>query len=380
VDACGLGHSLLESGDIDTATHWFEQAVALEPRNGSFYWNLVFSRSGQVGDATLEAMQRLAVEIDSLSVKQQIELQFALASAYESAGRYDDAFRWLQTGNTLKRRTIRYEEAATMRLFHALETTFMHLLASRALRNCGNPSTRPVFVFGMPRSGTTLVEQLLSAHPLISAAGELSLLERLMQDVFFPLLGGSELISAESMRSTIRTIGDRYLTETNAIAANARFTSDKQPHNFCFAPMIHLALPSARMIHVKRDWIDTCLSCYATLFADDSVTYSYDLGELARYYRAYVQMMSVWRKILPPGSILEVEYETLVADFENTARRIVAHCSLPWDERILEFHRVKRPVRTESRVQVRRPLYTSSVGRSRRFARHLPGLVDALTL
>jgi len=377
-DASALGLSLLESGDIDTAAYWFEQALALEPRNGSFYWNLVFSRGGNVDDATIEAMQRLLLEIDTLPAPQQIDLQFALASVYESAGRYDDAFRRLQIANTLKRRTLAYDETATLRLFHTFEITFTHMLGTSALRRCGNPSTRPIFIFGMPRSGTTLVEQILSAHPAVFAAGELPLFERAVQELWLPWLRGTAPLTGNSVCSAVRAIGDWYLSNTNADARDAQRVTDKQPHNFCFVPMIHLALPNARLIHVKRDWLDTCVSCYATLFSEDAVGYSYDLGELARYYRAYQHMMSVWRTHLAPGAMLEVEYEALIGDFAHEAQRIVAYCMLPWDKGVLDFHSTKRQVRTASRVQVRSPLYSSSIGRSRRFAPHLKVLVDAL--
>jgi tetratricopeptide (TPR) repeat protein len=370
---------LLELGDVAAAGSCFERALTLAPCNGSYYWNLAFSRSGHVDNATLDAMERLSRESDALPPVQAIELRFALACTYEARARYDESFGYLKTANSLKRVTLQYNEDSTLRLFGALEKNFTHLFACAELRNCGNPSTRPIFVFGMPRSGTTLVEQLLSVHPSVSAGGELQLFERTLEENWLPVVARSTDISIEDVCAIVRTVGDRYLNASDAFAGLAARTTDKQPHNFCYAPMINLALPNARMIHVKRNGIDTCMSCFATLFADDSITYSYDLGELGRYYNGYDRMMSAWRKILPANRFLEVDYETLVVDFEKEARRIVAFCDLPWDARILNFHEARRPIRTASRVQVRRPLYRSSVGRASNFAAHLKPLTDVLT-
>lgn len=381
--ACNLGEILLDIGDIDASIECFERAVSLEPRNVHFYWNLVLSRLGSIDEQKLADMERLHDEVDTLPRTQRIELHFALASVYEAAGRYDDAFEQLHAGNLLKRASIAYDEGATLRLLEALKDVFTQMLSCSALRECGNPSPRPIFIFGMPRSGTTLVEQLLSAHPTVSAAGELSVLELALHERRSDLWpegdAGFSEIPVTLMSSQIRAIGDHYLSATDEVAGNAaRMTTDKQPHNFSLAPLISLALPNARMIHVRRDRLDTCLSCFATLFADQALPYAYDLGELARYYRAYEGLMANWRALLPAERFIEVDYESLIDDFETEARRLVAFCGLPWDARTLAFHKVRRSVFTESRVQVRQPLYRTAVGRSRRFAAHLGPLLGAL--
>jgi tetratricopeptide (TPR) repeat protein len=381
--ACSLGKVLLDTGDIDAAIECFERALALEPRNVRFHWYLVFSRSGSIDQQKLADMERLRDEIDTLPRTERVELHFALASAYEAVARYDDAFEQLRAGNLLKRDAIRYDETATHQLLAALKEVFTQLLSCSTLRECGNPSPRPIFVFGMPRSGTTLVEQLLSAHPTVIAAGELPVLEIALHERRSELWPATDAgfgeIPVSMIRRQIRAIGDRYLSATDVIAGNAPRLTDKQPHNFSLAPLIHLALPNARMIHVKRDRLDTCLSCFATLFAGQALPYAYDLGELARYYRAYEGLMANWRALLPADRFIEVDYESLINDFEAEARRLVAFCGLPWDARTLAFHEVRGSVFTASKVQVRRPLYRSAVGRSRRFAAHLGPLRDALT-
>src|SRR5262249_12399491 len=159
-------------------------------------------------------------------------------------------------------------------------------------------------------------------------------------------------------RDQLRRFGESYTAAVRALAPNAERITDKMPQNFYFAGLIHLALPNARIIHARRDPIDTCLSCFSQLFGDQH-PYSYDLAELGRYYRAYESLMSHWRRVLPQDVMLEVQYEEVIADFERQARRIVAHCRLEWDDACLGFHATERPVRTASAVQVRQPIYRS---------------------
>ena len=321
--ACNLGKVLTQAGDIDGATNWFERALVLEPRNGSFHWCLVSSRSGSVDGAHLAQMERLVAENATLPPTQQIDLHFALASAYEHAERYDDAFRHLHAGNALARSTIDYDEAARLNFFASIKCAFTEPFIA-AMRGCGNPSARPIFVFGMPRSGTTLVEQLLAGHPSVIAAGELHVFEHAVSEEL--MLPGMTLAE---LRSRLGALGDRYLNATDELAGSAARVTDKLPHNFCFAPLIYLALPNARMIHVRRDRLDTCLSCYATHFAQPGLSYTYDLGELGRYYSAYEQLMANWRTLLPADRFIEVDYERLVDDFETEARRSLRFVACP---------------------------------------------------
>jgi hypothetical protein len=239
-------------------------------------------------------------------------------------------------------------------------------------RGFGDPSTVPVFIIGMPRSGTTLVEQILASHPKVHGAGELNDLEAAMTSLRSsvgprPGLGGEEL----------RRIGARYLKRVRAIAPAAERITDKMPANFRYAGLIHLALPKARIVHTRRDPIDTCISCFSILFAHNQ-PFAYDLAELGRFYRAYAALMKHWREVLPVEEMLEVQYEELVDNFELWARRILAHCGLEWNNACLEFYKTKRPVWTASAVQVRQPIYRSSVGRWRPDQGMLQPLIEAL--
>jgi hypothetical protein len=229
----------------------------------------------------------------------------------------------------------------------------------------------------MPRSGSTLVEQILASHPKIFGAGELNdfgtAVARLGDRARAPF---PELVRAMS-EEDLRQLGTNYLDATTALAPEAARITDKMPFNFHFVGLIHLALPHARIIHTRRDPVDTCLSCFSTLFTAGQ-PYGYDLGELGRYYRGYAALMQHWRNVLPNGVMLEVQYEELVDDLEDQARRLVAHCGLDWDETCLAFHKTQRPVLTASATQVRQPIYKSAVGRWRVYEEFLGPLTRAL--
>jgi Sulfotransferase family len=239
-------------------------------------------------------------------------------------------------------------------------------------------------VIGMPRSGTTLLEQIIASHPLVHGAGELQTLN----DVILTVRDGDgntipypDFVPALEP-APLRQIGARYISLVRELAAklgrdNAERITDKMPSNYYFAGLLHLALPNAKIIHIARDPIDTCISCFSKLFSAEQ-SHTYDLAELGRYYARYQRLMAHWRAVLPAGRILDVRYEDLLADLKGQAQRIIAYCGLPWDERCLAFHKTQRPVRTASATQVRRPLYTSAVGRWRVYEQYLGPLLDAL--
>jgi hypothetical protein len=249
------------------------------------------------------------------------------------------------------------------------------LMARRSGIGCA--SSVPVFVIGMPRSGTTLVEQILASHSKVFGAGELPDLSnavarlRVQDGHAFP-----EIVPLLSDRQ-LRQIGENYAASISSLAPAAERITDKMPLNFFFAGLISLALPNARIIHVRRDPVDTCFSCFSTLFTGEHRV-AYELSELGRYYRAYENLMEHWRRVLPAGAMIEVQYEKVVADLEGEARRLIAHCGLEWEDACLAFDRTERAVRTASVAQVRRPIYRSSVGRWQRYQLHLRPLLDAL--
>jgi tetratricopeptide (TPR) repeat protein len=372
--ASNLGKALLEAGDVDAAMLWLDRAIELEPRNGSFYLPFVTGGSKAIKPAHIEAMKELGTGIASLPHQQQIDLHFALGNVYEREGRIDDAFRHFLAGNTLKRGDIPYDEAAAFAYMRSLEAVFGDPLMEE-LRGCGNDSERPIFIVGMPRSGSTLVEQLLAAHPAVSAAGEISVLGPIVREAW-PAMSSASL---GELKDRVSSIGERYLRETQRFSERGIRLADKTLEHIQLVPLIHVIFPNARIIYTKRDDLNTCFSCFATRFDEDKLPFAYDLRELGAYYARNIAMLQRWRGFVPSGRLLDVEYETLVDAFEAEARRIVAFCGLPWDPACLEFYKARRPVRTASNLQVRQPLYRSSIGRVQPFIPHLGPLIAALT-
>ncbi len=367
----GRGTVLRTLGRLDEAQQELERAIALSPRKAEFYRSLAEAKRFSDGDPHCAMIEALARDMAALPEEERIHLHFALGKVYDDLGQHERGFSHLIEGNALKRGQIVYDEAGMLARFEVTRALFSAVVL-RERAGQGDPSPLPVFILGMPRSGTTLVEQILASHPEVYGAGELSDFERAVA-----ALGGPDGAPADIGGEELRRLGASYVEKITALAPRARRISDKMPANFRYAGLIHLALPNARIIHLTRDPVDTCLSCFSILFGGDQ-PFTYDLGELGRYYRAYQRLMAHWRAVLPAGVMLEVQYEALVGDFEPEARRIVAHCGLEWDAACLDFHNTQRPVHTASSFQVRQPLYRSSVGRWRPEEEGLRPLLDAL--
>ena len=374
----GLGNALKSQGKLEEARRAHETATKHAPKNAVLYQQLAESKRFSTDDPDLAAMEKLAREMALLPLKDQTALHFALGKAYEDLGRYEQSFFHLIEGNALKRQQIVYDEASTFALFDRISAVFTPELMIRQ-RGLGLHHSAPVFIFGMPRSGSTLVEQILASHPNVYGAGELTQFAMAVAQVSLPkgsVARYPEMVSSMS-GDELCQLGESYVGAIRRLAPTAERITDKMLRNFQFAGLIHLILPNARMIHTRRDPLDTCLSCFAKLFTGDQ-PYSYDLGELGRYYRAYETVMEHWRNILPQGVMLEVQYEDITSDLDGQARRIVAHCGLEWDDACLTFHKTPRPVHTASAAQVRQPIYRTSVGRWRPYGKLLAPLFEAL--
>jgi tetratricopeptide (TPR) repeat protein len=378
-----MGNVLKELGQLQDAQDAYLHALALDPDIAGVYVNLADSKTFKPGDPHLETMEALAAKTDGLSKTDRFQLDFALGKAYADIKEHNRSFKHLLAGNAGKRSTITYDEKSTFTLFDRIEAAFTRELIE-AKSAGGDPARSPIFVLGMPRSGTTLVEQIIVSHPAAYGAGELQTFNDVVLTVRGPdgnTIPYPEFVPAASP-AALKQIGTRYLalvrelTERDRPAAAERIT-DKMPSNYYFAGLIHLALPNAVIIHTVRDPVDTCISCFSKLFSAEQ-SHTYDLGELGRYYKRYEQLMAHWRRVLPAGRILDVRYEDVVADLEGQARRIIAHCGLPWDDRCLAFHKTDRPVRTASATQVRKPIYKSAIGRWRVYEPHLGPLLEAL--
>ena len=372
------GLLLNELGRRGEAVEAIGEAIRLAPRRARAYYNLSSAHDFAASDPELAAMQALAADPAGLTPVELVELHYALGKALGDVGDTERAFAHYADGARRKRALLGYDEAAETGV---LERTIQAYSAEVLWRGqgVGHPSDAPVFVLGMPRSGTTLVEQILAGHPKVFAAGEIGDLGEVMNEIRAP--GGGAPNFPEGYAAlhgpALRRAGSAYLERIRALAPDAARITNKAVGNFRFIGLIHLAQPGARIVHVRRDPVDTCLSCFTKLFARDH-PYSYDLGELGRYYRGYEALMAHWRQVLPEEVMLEVRYEDVVADLEAQARRIVAHCGLGWDPACLDFHKAERQVRTASVTQVRQPLYSTSVGRWKAYEPWLGPLIEAL--
>jgi tetratricopeptide (TPR) repeat protein len=352
------------TGDLDGARDAIAEAVRLAPDRAEFYRFLTATtRSAQDEDPEL-ALVRM-VSNGKLAPQQRLEAHFALGDIAATRQEWSRAFEHYVNGNRIQRSLLPYEEAATLAQFIEIPRVFdSNAIAKGALGY--HESDQPVFIFGMPRSGTTLVEQIIASHPYAYAGGELTYFDDLTIDEF----GTPGPVTA--------AVAQRYDAAIRSIAPPmALRVTDKMPSNFRYAGLIHMVFPHARMIHVSRDPLDTCWSCFSTRFSE-GLPWTCDIGELGRFYRGYASLMEHWRTVLPPNAMLEVRYEDLITNFETQARRIIAYCGLTWDDRCLTFYETDRPVRTASAAQVRKPIYESSIGRARHYGELLRPLADAL--
>ena len=372
-----LASALLIEGRLDEASQAFETAIDIAPENIGIQHNYAAVKPFAEGDRRLARLEQLHAGEDRLSDDQRIVLHFTLGKAYADLKDAERSFRHFEVGNRLKRRHVTYDERQTLMLMQRIrDASTKELLNAKS--NVGHDSEAPVFIVGMPRSGTSLVEQILASHPRVFGAGEVDHFATAISDVAQRTAGAYPDMLAKMSDQDFRELGKIYVERLSRDGAAKDRIVDKLPANFLFAGLIHLALPRARIIHVRRNAVDTCVSCYSLLFAEDQ-PFAYDLGELGRYYKAYEAMHGALAVRSAAGDeCLKSDTKTSSKIWQVRRARLVAHCGIEWDERCLAFHETKRPVHTASLVQVRKSIYASSVGRSRFYGSRLQPLMDAL--
>ena len=367
----GLGNLLLEDGFFTKAEDMFRSAASTASERTGALFSILQTRKIKQGDPLIAEVEAEAQSIGGMPESRQILMHFSLGKLYDDLGETDKAFPHFIEGCKLKRRKLDYHVDEKDRLFAKVAQVFSKSFIE-AGRGSGSKSATPVFVLGMPRSGTTLTEQIIASHPDAFGAGEIYDLLK---------LAGQRGVFPENMQSFApqqwRDIGQSYVEGLQARNPVAKKITDKMPVNFIHIGLIHLALPEAKIVHVQRNPLDTCLSCFTRLFSHNQ-NQTYDLYELGHFYRAYARLMDHWRAILPAGSFLDVNYEDLVADTEAQSRRLVSFCGLDWNDACLEPHKTKRSIRTASVTQVRQPLYNTSVERWRKYEKFLGPLIDGL--
>jgi tetratricopeptide (TPR) repeat protein len=354
----------------------YKAALALDPDLGEAYWSLADLKNYTFNDAELAAMQRLLAN-EAIERSNAAQLNFALGKALEQRKHYADAFAYYARGNALRRLDAPFEiaqfEARTKRIRDFFSRSFF---ADRA--GSGDPSTAPIFIVGLPRSGSTLVEQILASHSRVEGTMELPNIINFTQqfgDMAANRDGYPETVGT-APPGALTALGGRYLAETAPLRTGRAHFTDKLPNNFSHIGFIHAILPNAIIIDARRHPMDSCFSTFKQHFAEGQ-TFSYDLVDLGRYYRCYLSLMDHWDAVLP-GKVLHLQYEDLIREPEPSIRRLLAHCGLPFESACLAFHETRRSVRTASAEQVRQPLYASGVGYWRHFEAELQPLRRAL--
>jgi tetratricopeptide (TPR) repeat protein len=371
----GAAHFFLN--EMDEAAVLLERALTLAPGNGF----ALYVRS-QLGTQTVD--RNNVVHLRNVLMRPQLRRQdaistyFALAKELEDIGEYQESFAALAEGNRVKRATLDYDVANDVA---AMQKVMGHYTAEALARaKPGEPAAGPVFILGMPRTGTTLVERILGSHTDVVSLGELVDFPAEMTDLARRTHAESgstdpDLLLA-SLDMDFAELGRNYLKAVRPLAGERKYFIDKLPFNFRYCGLIHQALPNAKIVHLTRDPLDTCYAVFKTLFIN-AYHYSYQLDELAQFYLEYRRTMDHWHAVLP-GVICDVSYEELVADPPTQCRRLLEWCGLPWQDEVLDFHRSRAASTTASTAQVRRPIYTSSVQKWRNFAQQLQPVVRRL--
>jgi len=373
-----MAHTLKTLGRQQEAIESYRRAAGLRPDYGDAYWSLANLKTYRSTDGELAAM-RAAEAAPRTALKDRFHLCFALGKALEDLGEYAASFAYYERGNALKKSECRYRpEFIERNTRMQIEVCTPELFAQR--QGWGDPSHAPIFIVGLPRAGSTLIEQILASHSRVEGTMELSDIPRLAQSLHGRESGDerprypgvlTELLPEDSKR-----FGERYLTDTRLYRTGKPRFIDKMPNNFRHIGLMHLILPNAKIIDARRGAMACCFSNFKQLFASGQ-QFTYSLEDIARYYRTYVELMAHWNRVLP-GKVLRVQHEDLVADFEPQVRRILDFCELDFEPGCLEFHKTSRRVHTASSEQVRRPINTEGLEQWRRFEPWLGPLAEAL--
>ena len=372
-----LGHVYKTTGQQDMSITSYQKAIKHFEMFGEAYWSLANLKTYNFSNEEIKLMESQLIKED-LPEKERVHFLFALGRAYEDKKDFKKSISYYDEGNDLNRGRGSYDPKAVEAISKRIIKFFDKTLIEDKL-NWGDQAYDPIFIIGLPRSGSTLIEQILSSHSEVEGTMELPN----MLNMARKLGSGSkdqtaypEILSTLS-KEEIESLGKQYISETKYLRLNSPFFIDKMPNNFSHIGLIHLILPNAKIIDARRNPLDTCFSCYKQLFARGQM-FTYDLNEIARYYINYIELMDHWDEVLP-SKVHRVNYEDVVENQEEETRKLLDYCNLPFEEQCLKFYETKRAVKTASSEQVRQPIYKQSVQLWQQYEKYLDQLKQGLS-
>ena len=370
-----LGHALKTIGRQEESIDTYRDCIQKFPEFGEAYWALANLKTFHFSDEEVATMQS-NVDNKQLPDETRVNFNYSLGKSYEDSGDYDRAFSCYARGNALRRPNESYDPVHT-EVVHdqIIDSTGREFFE----KNDGNgaPDDAPIFIVGLPRSGSTLIEQILASHSLVDGTHELPDLPRIIKTVNDQRPQGDGYpMALQHYGKDLASLGQQYIELTARYRKDAPHFTDKMPNNFASIGLIAAILPNAKVVNARRHPLDSCMGCYKQLFYKGQ-SFTYDLVELGEYYLEYERLMAHWHEVLP-GKVLDIQYEEMVADQENQTRKLIEHCGLPWEDRVLRFYENDRAVITASSEQVRQPIYSKSVNSWRRFELHLEPLIEVL--
>jgi predicted Zn-dependent protease len=373
------GHTLKTVGRLEEGIAAYRKSIELNPGGGEAWWSLANLKTFRFEDEDIERMLAEILPEGKGDPDDQAHLAFALGKALEDRGEYDASFDYYRRGNAIRARQQRYSAKInvvnTARQIKSLDSEFF-----AARKGWGCPAPDPIFIVGLPRAGSTLLEQILASHSEVEGTAELpdiiAISRRLGQKSRKNPASYYPEILTELSAERVRELGENYLSTTQVQRRGKPYFIDKMPNNFQHIGLIHLILPNAKVIDARRHPMAGCFSCFKQLFARGQ-TFTYDLTDLGRYYRDYVSLMDHWDEVLP-GRVHRVQYEDMVDDTEAQVRALLRYCGLDFEEQCLRFYETERAIRTPSAEQVRKPVYKEGLEHWRNYERHLEPLKEAL--
>lgn len=373
-----FGVALKSVGRLTDARDKIVQGVEINPNMIAAYANLNDLVDYSKETDLFDRLERVMTAKVKRSPEVMLPLHYAYAKALDDSGQPEKALEHYVAGGKIKRTMLNYDEAETFKFYDDIKRTFTaEFLASRPFE--GDPTDRLLFIVGMPRSGSTLVEQILASNDAVHGAGEVKYFSQSLHKLRdrFPSLSRFPDMMRELKPNHYQLLADNYTQPMFRNAGDARIVTDKLLTNYFFVGLIHMMFPNAKIINTRRDPVDSSLSAFTKLFKDD-MPHSYDMSELGRYYRQYDALMKHWEGVLPAGVMKVVEYENVVENTEQEAREIIEFLGLEWDPKMLDFHKSNRPVKTASVAQVRKPIYKTAVKRWKKYGAGLQPLIDAI--